>query len=201
MRCRGRGDLPRPRRGLPPHARAERPPARGHARHRDLPHGGAGRAPGRVPGVRRAARRVQLVPRPPLPEVPDARAGEVGRAAPGAHPPRAALPRGLHGAGCAAPRRVGASGALVCPAWARPGGESPLRELAAASASEPQGEEPARAGASARTTPKEAGSETASRRTGTGYQATPSRASGQATAKLSWPRRGGVDPAAVRGRP
>ena len=47
---------------------------------------------------------------------------------------------------------------------------------------------------------KEAGSETASRRTGTGYQATPSRASGHVTAKLLWPKRGGVDPAVVRGK-
>ncbi len=45
---------------------------------------------------------------------------------------------------------------------------------------------------------KEAGSEAASRRTGTGYEAVPTRASGQRTAKLSRPKGGDVDPAAVR---
>ena len=41
----------------------------------------------------------------------------------------------------------------------------------------------------------EAGSETARRRTETGYEALPSRASGPLTAKLTRPRRSGVDPA------
>ena len=48
---------------------------------------------------------------------------------------------------------------------------------------------------------KEAGREPARRRTGTGYEATPSRTSGQTTAKCLRPRSGGVDPAVVRGRP
>ena len=48
---------------------------------------------------------------------------------------------------------------------------------------------------------KEAGSEIAGRRTETGYEATPTRASGHMTAKLLRPRGGGVDPAVVRGRP
>jgi len=47
---------------------------------------------------------------------------------------------------------------------------------------------------------KEAGSEPACRRTGTGYEAIPSRASGQVTAKLLRPRDGGVTPAVGRGR-
>lgn len=46
--------------------------------------------------------------------------------------------------------------------------------------------------------PKEAGSEAASRRTETGYEAVPTRASGQRTAKLSRPRRGAVDLAVAR---
>src|SRR6266542_3032403 len=45
---------------------------------------------------------------------------------------------------------------------------------------------------------KEAGSEAASRRTETGYEAKPPRASGHVTAKLSRPRGGGVDPAVAR---
>lgn len=48
---------------------------------------------------------------------------------------------------------------------------------------------------------KEAGSETASRRTETGYEAAPTRASGQTTAKPSRPKGSDVDPAAVRRRP
>jgi len=47
---------------------------------------------------------------------------------------------------------------------------------------------------------KEAGSEIASRRTETGYEASLSRASGLVTAKLSRPKRNGVDPAVVRGK-
>ena len=47
---------------------------------------------------------------------------------------------------------------------------------------------------------KEAGSEIASRRTETGYEALLSRASGLVTAKLSRPKRNGVDPAVVRGK-
>jgi len=50
----------------------------------------------------------------------------------------------------------------------------------------------------ARKAPKEAGSEAASRRTETGYEALPIRASGQTTAKLSRPKVGGVDPAVAR---
>lgn len=66
---------------------------------------------------------------------------------------------------------------------------------------------PARAGPTARSAPKEAGSEAASRRTGSapsmkagrdGYEAAPTRASGQRTAKLSRPRGGDVDPAVAR---
>src|SRR2546427_397417 len=60
-----------------------------------------------------------------------------------------------------------------------------------------------RSGASrptARSALKEAGSETARRRTETGYEAASSRASGHMTAKLSRPRLGDVDPATVRGR-
>jgi hypothetical protein len=45
---------------------------------------------------------------------------------------------------------------------------------------------------------KEAGSEATSRRTGTGYEAMPIRASGHMTAKLSRPKVGSVDPAVVR---
>ena len=45
---------------------------------------------------------------------------------------------------------------------------------------------------------KEAGNEAASRRTGTGYEARPTRASGHVTAKLSRPKVGSVDPAVAR---
>lgn len=44
------------------------------------------------------------------------------------------------------------------------------------------------------------GAQTARRWTRTGYKATPARASRQWTAKLLWPRSGGVNPAVVRGR-
>ena len=52
----------------------------------------------------------------------------------------------------------------------------------------------------ARSVLKEAGSETASRRTETGYEAPSTRASGQSAAKLSRPKGSGVNPAVVRGR-
>lgn len=45
---------------------------------------------------------------------------------------------------------------------------------------------------------KEAGSESASRRTGTGYEAWRAGASGQGTAKLSRPKASHVDPAIAR---
>jgi len=61
-----------------------------------------------------------------------------------------------------------------------------------------QGPRANRKAPTARGAPKEAGSEAASRRTGTGYEAAPARASGQRTAKLSRPTGGDVDPAAVR---
>jgi len=61
-----------------------------------------------------------------------------------------------------------------------------------------QGPRANRKAPTAREALKEAGSEAASRRTGTGYEAGPIRASGQATAKLSRPKVGDVDPAAVR---
>ena len=61
-----------------------------------------------------------------------------------------------------------------------------------------QGSRANRKATAARPALKEAGSEAASRRTGTGYEAEPTRASGHVTAKLSRPKDGDVDPAAVR---
>jgi len=61
-----------------------------------------------------------------------------------------------------------------------------------------QGPRANRKAPTAREALKEAGSEAAGRRTGTGYEAMPTRASGQVTAKLSRPKVGSVNPAAVR---
>src|SRR6266545_5399072 len=62
-----------------------------------------------------------------------------------------------------------------------------------------QGPRANRKALTAREALKEAGNETASRRIETGYEAAPTRASGQLTAKLSRPKEGTVDPAVVRG--
>jgi len=47
---------------------------------------------------------------------------------------------------------------------------------------------------------EEAGSETAGRRTGSGYEAPTSGTSGRGTAKFQWLRLGGVDPTVARRR-
>src|SRR5207247_10677205 len=71
------------------------------------------------------------------------------------------------------------------------------------SSGEPGRREPERTARrpSARPALKEAGSEAAGRRTGTGHEAATPRASGQLTAKPSRPRGGDVNPATVRRRP
>ena len=80
---------------------------------------------------------------------------------------------------------------FVRPAWARPWRCKSSRKLATAT-------EVKRKGGTVRRRSEEAWSATAGRRTETGSEALPPRASGQVTAKLSWPRGGGVNSAIVR---
>ena len=80
---------------------------------------------------------------------------------------------------------------VVCPAWAVVWRWKSSRDLVA-------GTEVNRRAPTARGALEEAGSEVASRRTETGYEALPTGASGQRTAKLLRPKGSGVDPAAVR---
>ena len=68
----GRGHLPRPRGGVAlGQCRSRQPrPVEGHVGHRALPHGGARRACRALREVLAHHHRLQLLPQPPLPEVP-----------------------------------------------------------------------------------------------------------------------------------
>ena len=82
---------------------------------------------------------------------------------------------------------------VECPAWAMIRRWKSSRDLVA-------GTEVKRKAYVVRRALKEACGEPVSRRTGTGYEALRTRASGPLTAKLLRPRGSGVDPAMVRGR-
>jgi integrase len=100
-RTGGRGYLPRPRadvaaaraRSLEPRA------AEGHVGHRALSQRRLGRSFAAMLVVRRTADRVQLVPQPTLPEVPERRRPALARSTPGGSLARAVLPRRVHLAG------------------------------------------------------------------------------------------------------
>ena len=109
----GRRHLPRPRARLAPGA--ARPPepgsAQGHVGHRAVPQRGAGWARAALRGLRHRPDRLQLLPQPPLPEVPGARRATLARGAPGRSAAGGVLPRGLHAAGADRRHRVLQQGA------------------------------------------------------------------------------------------
>ena len=98
----------RPRRGLPPGPRrpSEPGPAEGDVGHRGLPHRRARRP--RRPLRRRPAPggELQLVPQPPLPEMPRRGGPGLARRARGGPAAGPVLPRRLHPAGAARRRRL-----------------------------------------------------------------------------------------------
>ena len=108
----GRGYLPRPwSRLAQSQCRSCEPrPIKGHVGHRELPHGGSRRACRALRGLRAHAHRLQLLPQPPLSQVPGRGGQAMAGRAPGRAVAGAVLSRGVHAAGADRRHRLSEQG-------------------------------------------------------------------------------------------